>query len=59
MIGPFLLVSQAPTFEGDVLVEYHSENNQEYLTASWEDSSLNDIYKLLRLDYQFAVGNKS
>ena len=55
-IGPFLLVTSPPLFDGEIVVRYYSEDEQNYLVASWSDNSFLDETGMLTLDYQYAVG---
>ena len=55
-VGPFLLVTSPPLFDGEIVVRYYSEDEQNYLVASWSDDAFLDETGMLTLDYQYAVG---
>ena len=56
MIGPFLLLTTPPTFDGEIVVKTHHEKGEDFLIASWDESAFGDSHNLVKLDYQFAVG---
>ena len=56
IIGPFLLVIIPPTFDGEIAVKYYHGDDKAYLVATWRPVASGDVNDMLKLNYQFAMG---